>query len=170
MRDSGADLHVLRDPTCGGLATPLNEIAQQSGGGIMLQEKALPANSYHVFVEADSVTQRNDQATYLAQFGENQRPGIGHVIGVDDAKNIAATINIADCRSEFRSHQSNGRALRLCSFALDLHDSDTPSYFFLKIIVAISRQLKNTQKAIDRCQMEKLLPPRLAPRAVRFLA
>lgn len=44
MRASGADLHVLRDPTRGGLATTLNEIAQQSGVGMMLQEKALPVN------------------------------------------------------------------------------------------------------------------------------
>jgi len=36
------DVHVLRDPTRGGLATTLNEIAQQSGVGMMLQEKALP--------------------------------------------------------------------------------------------------------------------------------
>jgi hydrogenase expression/formation protein HypE len=42
MRASGADLHVLRDPTRGGLATTLNEIAQQSGVGMMLQEKAIP--------------------------------------------------------------------------------------------------------------------------------
>lgn len=42
MRASGADIHVLRDPTRGGLATTLNEIAKQSGVGIMLQEKALP--------------------------------------------------------------------------------------------------------------------------------
>ncbi|MGE5471927.1 MAG: hydrogenase expression/formation protein HypE [Bacteroidota bacterium] len=42
MRASGADIHVLRDPTRGGLATTLNEIAVQSGVGIMLQEKALP--------------------------------------------------------------------------------------------------------------------------------
>lgn len=44
MRASGAEIHVLRDPTRGGLATTLNEIAQQSGVGMMLQEKALPIN------------------------------------------------------------------------------------------------------------------------------
>ena len=38
----GAELHVLRDPTRGGLATTLNEIARQSGVGMLLQEKALP--------------------------------------------------------------------------------------------------------------------------------
>jgi hydrogenase expression/formation protein HypE len=42
MRASRADIHVLRDPTRGGLATTLNEIAKQSGVGMMLQEKALP--------------------------------------------------------------------------------------------------------------------------------
>ena len=44
MRASGAEIHVLRDPTRGGLATTLNEIAQQSGVGMMLQEKAIPVN------------------------------------------------------------------------------------------------------------------------------
>lgn len=35
-------VHVLRDPTRGGLATTLNEIAQQSGVGMRLQEAAIP--------------------------------------------------------------------------------------------------------------------------------
>ncbi len=34
-------VHALRDPTRGGLATTLNEIAQQSGVGMMLQENAI---------------------------------------------------------------------------------------------------------------------------------
>ncbi len=44
MLDCGADLHVLRDPTRGGLATTLNEIAQQSRAGISLTEAAIPVN------------------------------------------------------------------------------------------------------------------------------
>jgi len=40
--DSGADVHVLRDPTRGGLATTLNEIAKQSAVGMMLREAAIP--------------------------------------------------------------------------------------------------------------------------------
>ncbi len=44
MQDCGAELRVLRDPTRGGLATTLNEIARQSGVGMMLQEKALPVS------------------------------------------------------------------------------------------------------------------------------
>jgi hydrogenase expression/formation protein HypE len=36
------NIHVLRDPTRGGVATTLNEIARQSGVGIRLFEEALP--------------------------------------------------------------------------------------------------------------------------------
>jgi hydrogenase expression/formation protein HypE len=39
---SGAGVHVLRDPTRGGLATALNEIALQSQVGIHLRESAIP--------------------------------------------------------------------------------------------------------------------------------
>ncbi len=39
---SECDVHVLRDPTRGGLGTTLNEIAAQSGVGILLKESALP--------------------------------------------------------------------------------------------------------------------------------
>jgi len=42
MQASGAGLRVLRDPTRGGLATTLNEIARQSGVGMQLQESAIP--------------------------------------------------------------------------------------------------------------------------------
>jgi hydrogenase expression/formation protein HypE len=44
MLDSGAKLRVLRDPTRGGLATTLNEIAGQSGVGMMLHESAIAVN------------------------------------------------------------------------------------------------------------------------------
>jgi hydrogenase expression/formation protein HypE len=36
------DIHCLRDPTRGGLATTLNELAHQSGVGMKLQEAAIP--------------------------------------------------------------------------------------------------------------------------------
>jgi hydrogenase expression/formation protein HypE len=44
MRKSGSTIRVLRDPTRGGVATTLNEIARQSKVGMMLQEAALPVN------------------------------------------------------------------------------------------------------------------------------
>jgi hydrogenase expression/formation protein HypE len=39
---TGADIRCLRDPTRGGLAATLNEIAGQSGVGMMLHEKLIP--------------------------------------------------------------------------------------------------------------------------------
>ena len=38
----GTDLRLMRDPTRGGLAATLNEIAHQSGVGIRIEEEALP--------------------------------------------------------------------------------------------------------------------------------
>jgi hydrogenase expression/formation protein HypE len=40
--DTGTDVHVLRDPTRGGVAATLNEIAKASGVGIWLDERTLP--------------------------------------------------------------------------------------------------------------------------------
>ncbi|WP_317619743.1 hydrogenase expression/formation protein HypE [Streptomyces akebiae] len=39
------DLHVLRDPTRGGLAAALNEIAAASGTGVVVRERAVPVPS-----------------------------------------------------------------------------------------------------------------------------
>ena len=42
MLDAGEQIHVLRDPTRGGVATTLNEIAKQAGVGVTLFEKSIP--------------------------------------------------------------------------------------------------------------------------------
>ena len=42
MLQTGSQIHVLRDPTRGGLATTLNEIARQSRMGIEIYEEAVP--------------------------------------------------------------------------------------------------------------------------------
>ncbi|WP_029007149.1 hydrogenase expression/formation protein HypE [Azospirillum halopraeferens] len=39
------DVHVLRDPTRGGLATTLNEIAHQSGVGMLIREADIPVRN-----------------------------------------------------------------------------------------------------------------------------
>jgi len=39
---SGAEIHAMRDPTRGGLATTLNEIARQSSVSITLEDEAIP--------------------------------------------------------------------------------------------------------------------------------
>ncbi len=41
-RENGNAIHAMRDPTRGGLATTLNEIAQQSNLGIWIEEAAIP--------------------------------------------------------------------------------------------------------------------------------
>ena len=42
MVEVAPDVHVMRDPTRGGLAATLNEIAQQSGVGMVVEERAIP--------------------------------------------------------------------------------------------------------------------------------
>jgi hydrogenase expression/formation protein HypE len=44
MLDVSNNIHVLRDPTRGGLATTLNEIAGQSNLGILLNEETIPVH------------------------------------------------------------------------------------------------------------------------------
>jgi hydrogenase expression/formation protein HypE len=41
----GPDLHVLRDPTRGGVASALNEVAMSGGVGIVLEEAAVPVEA-----------------------------------------------------------------------------------------------------------------------------
>lgn len=44
MLDASPNIHVLRDPTRGGVATTLNEIAKQAGVCITLDEKTIPVH------------------------------------------------------------------------------------------------------------------------------
>jgi hydrogenase expression/formation protein HypE len=44
MMNVSKNIYVLRDPTRGGLATTLNEIATQSNVGVMLDEKTIPVH------------------------------------------------------------------------------------------------------------------------------
>jgi hydrogenase expression/formation protein HypE len=45
MLETSNKVHVLRDPTRGGVATALNEVAKQSGVGIRLEESSLPVRT-----------------------------------------------------------------------------------------------------------------------------
>ncbi|MFO7917219.1 MAG: AIR synthase-related protein, partial [Anaerolineae bacterium] len=42
MLEASPHIHTLRDPTRGGLATTLNELADQSGVGIRIEETSIP--------------------------------------------------------------------------------------------------------------------------------
>jgi hydrogenase expression/formation protein HypE len=45
MLKASSNIHVLRDPTRGGLATTLNEIATQSNLGVLLDENSIPVHT-----------------------------------------------------------------------------------------------------------------------------
>lgn len=42
LAEAGIEIHMLRDPTRGGLSSALNEIAKKSGAGIVIDEERLP--------------------------------------------------------------------------------------------------------------------------------
>jgi hydrogenase expression/formation protein HypE len=63
---AGADVHAMRDPTRGGLASTLNEIAQASGVGVAIDEASLP-----VRVEVQSACELLGlDAVYVANEGK----------------------------------------------------------------------------------------------------
>lgn len=64
--ENAGPVHVLRDPTRGGLATSLNEIAQQSAVGIEIDETSLPIKS----AVADGCSFLGLDPLYLANEGK----------------------------------------------------------------------------------------------------
>jgi len=44
MLEAEPDIHMMRDPTRGGLAAVLNEVAKASGTGMAIEERAIPVN------------------------------------------------------------------------------------------------------------------------------
>jgi hydrogenase expression/formation protein HypE len=45
LADAGVDIHMLRDPTRGGLSSALNEIAKKSGVGVVIEEERIPVGA-----------------------------------------------------------------------------------------------------------------------------
>ena len=56
--DAVPEVHVLRDPTRGGLATTLNEIAQQSGVSIVLNERDIPRTAEKLIIHRTTLLYR----------------------------------------------------------------------------------------------------------------
>ena len=79
--------------------------------------------------EADSVTQCNNQALHIAEFGEDKRPGIANVIGVKNVKDVAAAIKVTDCCNVLRPRLAELGATWRRYCALALHDIDFPEFF-----------------------------------------
>jgi len=83
MLDASPNIHVLRDPTRGGLATTLNEIAVQSNVGILLKEETIPV---HPEVNA-ACEMLGFDALYVANEGK-----LVAIVGVDDAEKVLSAM------------------------------------------------------------------------------
>jgi hydrogenase expression/formation protein HypE len=103
MLATGADIRVLRDPTRGGLATTLNEIARQSGAGMLLDEAAIPVNPEVAaaceFLGLDPL--------YVANEGK-----LVAIVAAADAERVLAAM---------RAHPLGERAARIGSVQEDAH-------------------------------------------------
>lgn len=83
MLDASPNIHVLRDPTRGGLATTLNEIAVQSNAGILLKEETIPV---HPEVNA-ACEMLGFDALYVANEGK-----LVAIVPQEDAKKVLAVM------------------------------------------------------------------------------
>ena len=83
MLDVSDQIHVLRDPTRGGVASTLNEIARQSGVNITLDEKTLPIRTA---VQA-ACEMLGFDPLYIANEGK-----LLAVVGRDDADKVLQTM------------------------------------------------------------------------------
>jgi hydrogenase expression/formation protein HypE len=96
-------VHVLRDPTRGGLGTTLNEIARQSGAGFVVDEAAIPIEPQ---VEAACELLGLDPL-YIANEGK-----LVAVVAAEAAERVLAAM---------RSHPLGNRATRIGHVIADEH-------------------------------------------------
>ena len=81
--ETAADVHCLRDPTRGGLATTLNEFAQQSRVGIKIDEASIPINK----AVAGACELLGFDPLYVANEGK-----LVAIVNLDDADKILTTM------------------------------------------------------------------------------
>jgi hydrogenase expression/formation protein HypE len=96
-------VHVLRDPTRGGLATTLNEIARQSGVGMLLDEAAIP------------VRPQVDAACELLGLDPLYVANEGKLIAICAEEDAAALL------AAMRSHPQGADAARIGTVVEDAH-------------------------------------------------
>jgi hydrogenase expression/formation protein HypE len=84
MIATGADLHVLRDPTRGGVATSLNEIAHAAKVGIRIVERDLPIPG----AVKDACGLLGLDPLYVANEGK-----LLAIVGADDADRVLEAMN-----------------------------------------------------------------------------
>jgi hydrogenase expression/formation protein HypE len=83
MLDTGADVHVLRDPTRGGLAASLNEIARAAGVGVEIVEARVPVPA----PVADACSILGLDPFYVANEGK-----LVAVVAPEDAERVVAAM------------------------------------------------------------------------------
>jgi hydrogenase expression/formation protein HypE len=103
LQASSAGVRVLRDPTRGGLATTLNEIARQSSVGMLLSEASIP------------VLPQVDAACELLGLDPLYVANEGKLIAIC-APEAADTVLAA-----MRAHPLGGNAVRIGSVTEDPH-------------------------------------------------
>jgi hydrogenase expression/formation protein HypE len=103
MLATGADIRVLRDPTRGGLAATLNEIAAQSGVGMMLAERDIPVDP----VVAAACEFIGLDPLYVANEGK-----LVCICAAHDAERVLAAM---------RAHPRGARAARIGTVTDDAH-------------------------------------------------
>jgi hydrogenase expression/formation protein HypE len=101
--DPARGIHVLRDPTRGGLATTLNEIAGQSGVGMLIDEAAIPVRPQ---VEAACEFLGLDPL-YVANEGK-----LVAIVAAEDADIVLAAM---------RAHPLGADSVRIGTVTEDLH-------------------------------------------------
>ena len=79
MLEVSSEIHCLRDPTRGGLATTLNEFAAQSGVGIVIHEDAVPVR--------DAVRAACEMLGFDPLYVANEGKLVA-VVGADDAERV----------------------------------------------------------------------------------
>jgi hydrogenase expression/formation protein HypE len=85
MLNASQNIHVLRDPTRGGLATSLNEIAIQSRVGIVIYEKNIPVRP----VVAAACELLGFDPLYVANEGK-----VIAIVGREDADRILSIMRV----------------------------------------------------------------------------
>jgi len=83
---ASSQVHVLRDPTRGGVATTLNEIAQQSNVGMVLQEGKLPIRP--------SVQAACEMLGFDALYLANEGKAI-IIVGKEDAERVLEALSLS---------------------------------------------------------------------------
>jgi len=96
-------VRVLRDPTRGGLATTLNEVARQSGVGMLLEEAAIP------------VLPQVDAACELLGLDPLYIANEGKLVAVCAPESAAAVL------AAMRAHPLGGNAVRIGTVTEDPH-------------------------------------------------